>query len=106
MCLAENVRTDHAELQSLAQLHNCDLRRLLLALQCWVESGGSAQPSACAVDITANTAPQDVQGTGNLILDFIAFVLFICFILLIGFFLFRGRGRIDEWSARRRNRRR
>ena len=44
VCLAENVRTDHAEMTSLAQLYNCDLRRLLLALQCWVETGGSAHP--------------------------------------------------------------
>ena len=58
VCLAENVRTDHAEMTSLAQLYNCDLRRLLLALQCWVETGGSAHPELR--DVTAQEQPPQV----------------------------------------------
>ncbi|KAK3608231.1 hypothetical protein CHS0354_007245 [Potamilus streckersoni] len=40
MCLVENLRTDFDDLFLAVQFNNCDIRRCMLGLQFWVESGG------------------------------------------------------------------
>ncbi|XP_002731219.1 uncharacterized protein LOC100369304 [Saccoglossus kowalevskii] len=42
LCLAENFRTNHYDLEKVVKFHNCDIRRSILSLQFWIESGGSA----------------------------------------------------------------
>ena len=44
ICLAESVRTDFSNLLSLVEYLHGDIRRCLLMLQFWVDSGGCANP--------------------------------------------------------------
>lgn len=40
LCLAEDMRTDPADIQSLLRLNGCDIRQSLLQLQFWTRSAG------------------------------------------------------------------
>ncbi|XP_055955097.1 ATPase family AAA domain-containing protein 5 [Patella vulgata] len=40
ICLVEGIRTDYQDLHNLVTYYNNDVRRCMLALQFWVESGG------------------------------------------------------------------
>ncbi|KAL3875830.1 hypothetical protein ACJMK2_033742 [Sinanodonta woodiana] len=40
ICLVENLRTDFEDLLLAVQFNSCDIRRCMLGLQFWVESGG------------------------------------------------------------------
>lgn len=41
VCLTEGVRTDHQDILSLVKFHRGDIRRCILSLQFWVNSGAS-----------------------------------------------------------------
>lgn len=40
LCLAEDMRTDPADIRSLLRLNGCDIRQSLLQLQFWTRSAG------------------------------------------------------------------
>lgn len=40
LCLAEDMRTDPADIRSLLRLNSCDIRQSLLQLQFWTRSAG------------------------------------------------------------------
>ncbi|XP_041364172.1 ATPase family AAA domain-containing protein 5-like [Gigantopelta aegis] len=59
LCLADNLRSDYHDIVGLVRFYDGDIRRCMLALQLWVDSGGDRNSEERPISTSVKTVKQD-----------------------------------------------